>query len=244
MPNDRIQNAGRWRRLIPSWIVCAVIAVVSAVGLRASGRLESIALAAADWFGVLSQPMMSFPDVVVVGFDDRDLSEFKIYPLPDAQLNAVLTQVLEADPLVVGFCFIRQAAMPPGHDELMATLRDDPRVIGLDSTTPDSSDLNLGLPFLAAEQRAASMVAVTSSDGFVRMGVMGFRHQADGSFKNGFAVALARRYIAATQPEVLQGVPQVLNTRHGALNASDFAFGEQMTSDSGLFTFIDRKSVV
>jgi PAS domain S-box-containing protein len=227
----------RWKRW-PFWLLPAILALSIAIFLRATGRMEFAGYWAADWFGMYSQPALRMEDVVIVGLDDRDVAELKVFPITDGQLNAVLAGVLAADPLLVGLGFLRHAAMPPGHEALMATMRNDSRIVGLDSTEPDSSNLNYGLDFLEQQGRSGSMVSVRNSDGYQRMTLMGFVHPTAKSFTVGLPIAFAKHYVARTQPQVQQGGLQELRTAHGTLQSTDQPFGEQRSGESGTYLFL------
>jgi adenylate cyclase len=102
------------------------------VGLRSSGNLEFLELAAYDWF-IRLRPSISRSDprVAIVAITEQDISREGHWPLTDATLARTLTTLLKYKPRAIGLDVFRDISVPPGSEELESILLENQNIIAV-----------------------------------------------------------------------------------------------------------------
>jgi adenylate cyclase len=103
---------------------------LAVLGLRGCGNLESLELAAYDWFIRLrpSDPAAD-PRIVLVTITEQDIQTLGSWPLPDDVLAQVLESVARFGPRAIGVDIYRDLPVPPGSERLDSFLRKNGRII-------------------------------------------------------------------------------------------------------------------
>ena len=107
------------RRLLRSPLAASVLAsalvFLSIMGLRSAGSLESLELAAYDWY-IRLRPGAAVSDsrIVLITITERDIRDQGSWPLPDATLAQVLETLTQYRPRAIGLDIYRDIEVPPG----------------------------------------------------------------------------------------------------------------------------------
>ena len=122
------------RRLLrsPLFAVLTASSLVWAavLGLRAAGALEALELAVYDWHIRLrpALPAEKAP-VALVTVTEKDIQDLGTWPVPDRLLAEALDTVAASGARAVGLDIYRDVPVPPGQDELAATLRRHAQIV-------------------------------------------------------------------------------------------------------------------
>lgn len=116
-------------RTAAALLICGII-FLSILGLRRTGRLEPLELAAYDWF-VGIQPKIGSPhsQIALIAITDDDIHDLGRWPLTDATLAEVLRTVLSHGPRAVGVDIFRDIPVPPGTEELDTLFQAHRRIV-------------------------------------------------------------------------------------------------------------------
>ena len=115
------------RRLLRSPLAASIMAsalvFLCIMGLRRAGSLESLELAAYDWY-IRLRPDVSVSDsrIVLIAITERDIHNQGRWPLADATLAQVLEMLTQYRPRAIGLDIYRDIVVPPGREELDAIL--------------------------------------------------------------------------------------------------------------------------
>jgi len=134
-------------------VAIATIVVTGAIlGVRQLGGLQPLELVAFDQM-VLLRPNEIEPDprILVVTITDADLKAQKQWPLSDRVLAQLLRKLQTGQPRVIGLDLYRNLPVAPGHEELVAQLK-QPNLIAIQNTNtlsgasppPDVPDDRIG----------------------------------------------------------------------------------------------------
>jgi len=96
------------------------IVFISIIVLRANGNLESLELAAYDWF-IRLKPSTSGENkrIVLITVSERDILNQGRWPLTDRTLAQVLTILSQYEPCAIGVDIFRDISVPPGRRSLI-----------------------------------------------------------------------------------------------------------------------------
>ena len=115
------------------------IAVIALVFLaKALGGLEFLELTALDTFLRWRSPEPIDEEILIVGIDERDISNLEQYPLSDRELANLLTTIQSYSPAVVGVDIIRDRPQKPGHAELKQVFSKYKNIIGVEKVTGEA----------------------------------------------------------------------------------------------------------
>ncbi len=108
--------------LVTSLFVGTLISL-GIIGLRNTGRFESLELTAYDWY-IRLQPEVSDLDsrIVLIEINERDIQKQAKWPLTDATVARILEILLHGHPRAVGLDIYRDIPVPPGSKELNTIL--------------------------------------------------------------------------------------------------------------------------
>src|SRR5262245_19670440 len=110
------------QRLASPAVAAALISVLvwlTVMGLRSTGALESLELAAYDWcLGLQPEPPEVDPRIVLIQITEPDIRVQQRWPLTDKTLAQVLERIVQARPRALGLDIFRDIPVPPGGEEL------------------------------------------------------------------------------------------------------------------------------
>ena len=118
------------RTPLATGFLVSILVSLAILGLRGCGNLESLELAAYDWF-IRLRPSDAQPDprIVLVTITEQDIQTLGSWPLSDDVLAQVLESVARFGPRAIGVDIYRDFQVPPGSERLDFFLRKNRRII-------------------------------------------------------------------------------------------------------------------
>jgi adenylate cyclase len=187
-------------------LLVILLVSLAILGLRGCGNLESLELAAYDWFIRLrpSDPGAD-PRIVLVTITEQDIQTLGSWPLSDDVLAQTLDSVARFGPRAIGVDIYRDLPVPPGSERLQDFLRKNGRIVWVTKFGQGKTD---GIPAPAALRGTENIGfndIVVDPGGVVRRGLLFID---DGvTTATAFALRLALFYLGA-EGIVLQPDPQ------------------------------------
>jgi adenylate cyclase len=166
------------------------------IGLRSTGRFESLELTAYDWY-IRLQPEVSEPDsrIVLLEINERDIQKQAKWPLTDATVAKVLEILTHYHPRAVGLDIYRDIPVPPGSKELDTILTKNHNII---TAMKFGGDEKVGVPpppALKNTDQIGFNDVIVDPGGIVRRGLL-FLDDGKKVFYS-FALRLALLYLQA-----------------------------------------------
>ncbi len=155
--------------------------------LQGAGLLQLLEWAVLDGRFRVETPKPPHPSIVLVTIDDPDIRELGQWPLTDATLAQLLTQIRQQKPRVVGLNLYRDLPVGQGRAKLDAVARTMPNLIGIYREM---------LPGLQPDRRTrlthhAASDLVVDGDGKIRRGLLSlYNDRQDVVFTLGTQLAL------------------------------------------------------
>lgn len=172
--------------------IAAIAVAASVLGVRQLGRLEGLELVAFDqlmrW---RPQPAQYDSRILVVTITEQDLQRQKHWPISDRVLAQVLRNLQALKPQVIGLDLYRNLPVEPGHDELVAQLK-QPNLIAIRNIDPISG---VPAPLDVPPERVGFNEIPTDSDNIVRRNLL-FAENEQGTLSS-FSLQLAFAYLQA-----------------------------------------------
>jgi adenylate cyclase len=111
-------------------LLVIILVSLAVLGLRGCGSLESLELAAYDWFIRLrpSDPK-THSRIVLVTITEQDIQSLGSWPLSDDVLLQTLESVTRFGPRAIGVDIYRDLPVPPGSERLQDFLRKNERIV-------------------------------------------------------------------------------------------------------------------
>ena len=118
------------RAPLATGFLVSILVSLAILGLRSCGNLESLELAAYDWF-IRLRPSDAQPDprIVLVTITEQDIQTLGSWPLSDDVLAQTLESVARFGPRAIGVDIYRDLQVPPGSERLEDFLRKNGRII-------------------------------------------------------------------------------------------------------------------
>jgi adenylate cyclase len=191
--------------LATGFLVCILVSL-AVLGLRGCGNLESLELAAYDWFIRLrpSDPGAD-PRIVLVTITEQDIQTLGSWPLSDDVLAQTLESVARFGPRAIGVDIYRDLPVSPGSNRLDGALRSGEPIVWVTKFGHEKTDGILPPAALRGTESVGFNDIVVDPGGVVRRGLLFID---DGvTTATAFALRLALLYL---RPEgiVLQPDPK------------------------------------
>ena len=196
---------------LPASLLVSTLVFLIILGVRITGLLESLELAAYDGFIRLRKDI-SGPDsrIVLINITEKDIRKQGRWPLSDATLAHVLTILNQCQPRAIGLDIYRDVSVPPGRNELNGILTENPHIITAMKFGVEG-DSGIPPPFVLRDkdQAVGFNDIVVDPGGIVRRGLLFL----DDGRKNvySFALRLALLYL---QAEGITPKPDSNNPEH------------------------------
>jgi adenylate cyclase len=103
---------------------------VAVLGARQLGLLETLELAAYDWYvRLVARETAPDPRVLLVAITEEDIRKIGDWPLHDETFAIVIERLLRGGARAVGLDIYRDVPVPPGTQRFHDLLRQDPRTV-------------------------------------------------------------------------------------------------------------------
>ncbi len=180
------------------------------LGLRLSGSLESLELAAYDWY-IRLRPNVAVTDtrIALITITERDIRKLGRWPLSDANLAQALETLVQYRPRAIGLDLFWDVPVPPGHEALNAMLARHAHII---AETKIGSATETGIaapPVLANMNQVGFNDILVDPGGIVRRGLLFLEDGEQEAYA--FALRLALLYL---QAEHIRHQPDPVNPLH------------------------------
>jgi adenylate cyclase len=186
----------RLAKILNSPPAAAVAIVLVVFGLlfpmRNLGNLELLELNAYDFFLGLESKVQTSPPITEILIDETDLQKHG-WPITDEQLNRILHILLRNDPRTIGIDIYRDLPVPPGHQELSETLRDNTSIIGTMKFGQNPKERVRPPEVLEGTDRYAFNDILVDPGGTVRRGLL-FLDDGE-NYYTSFSLRLAMAYL-------------------------------------------------
>ena len=198
-----------WSSFVAGLLVSTLV-FLGIIGLRNSGNLESLELAAYDWF-IRFRPANSEASgrIILITVTENDIRNQGRWPLSDATLARVLAMLTQYRPRAIGLDIYRDILVPPGRDELNDVLTSNRHIVAV---MKFGSDGEIGIPpppVLENTEQVGFNDILIDPGGIVRRGLL---FLDDGrTIAYSFALRLALLYLKA---EGITPQPDVSNPKH------------------------------
>ncbi|HEY9624729.1 MAG TPA: CHASE2 domain-containing protein [Crinalium sp.] len=238
------------------WLTTALVAGV-VTGLRLSGLLQPLELAALDYIFRLRPSEPRDHRIVIVGIDDSDISKLQTWPIPDAVMADLLTKIKSYQPRAIGLDIYRDVPVGDGYDQLQQVFQTTPNLIGIEKIEdPGSVGVKPPKALEASDQIGFNNVVV-DVDSRVRRAVLFWNSK--GKVARSFALRLAMLYLqkegitprsATVNPNYLQlggGVFHQLKPNDGGYvgtNTGGYQILANLRSPDSSFTVVSLSAVL
>lgn len=180
------------------------------IAIRMFGWIQPLELIAFDHFlQVLpSEPVDT--RIVIVGIDEKDITELEQWPMSDATLANLLSKIKQQQPRAIGLDIIRDLPIEPGYETLVKVYRSTPNLIGAEQNQ-QGRETHIGIappPVLQELGQVGDAGLLVDSDGIVRRALLSLE-TSDKQTVLGFGLRLALLYLDAEPGDIPH--PEAIN---------------------------------
>jgi len=161
------------RSPVTATLLASVLVFLALLGLRVTGNLEYLELAAYDWqIRMRPTPAKPSPRVVLLTITENDIRQQGSWPLPDAMLARVLETLTQYEPRAIGLDIYRDVPVPPGREELDRVLTSYSHIIAVMKFQHGDDQGVLPPPVLEGTERVGFTDMLVDPGGIVRRGLL------------------------------------------------------------------------
>lgn len=136
--------------LAVSIVICILVSLV-VIGLRISGKLQFLELAAYDYYTLFRSKIFSHDSrIVLITINEEDIQRQKRWPLTDYTLAHLLKNLIAHNPRVIGLDIYRDIPVPPGEEELKSVFSKNYNIVTIQKIAGNSS-VGVPLPYVNPE---------------------------------------------------------------------------------------------
>lgn len=173
-------------------IACPSVALVL-IGLRLNGSLESLELAAWDYFVRLRPSEAVDSRIVIVEYNELDIRKLG-HPLSDEKLARLISILNQNQPRVIGLDLYRDLPVEPGSKQLEEVFESTPNLFGVQKVTGGNSGSVNPSPQLKQLGQVAASDVVIDEDGRMRRSLLTLKSK-DGEVLAGLGTQMALSYL-------------------------------------------------
>ncbi|MDY6898720.1 MAG: adenylate/guanylate cyclase domain-containing protein [Cyanobacteriota bacterium] len=173
-------------------IACPGVAILL-IGLRLNGSLQSLELAAWDYFIRLRPSEAVDSRIVIVEYNELDIRK-QGHPLSDEKLARLISILKKNQPRVIGLDIYRDLSVEPGSKQLAEVFESTPNLFGVQKVTGGNSGSVNPSPKLKELGQVAASDVVLDEDGRVRRSLLTLENK-DGEILAGLGTQMALSYL-------------------------------------------------
>lgn len=170
-------------------------------------------LTALDTFLRWRSPEPIDEEILIVGINERDISNLESYPISDRKLANLITTIKSHDPAVIGVDIIRDRPQEPGYAELVQVFAEYRNIIGVEKVTGEAGSRidKIASPKALPPEQIGFADTVIDDDGNLRRSLLSVFLNDEHKFS--LAIRLVEQYLetknitlesAADDPETMQ----------------------------------------
>ena len=173
------------------WIIAPTVATTVIVG-HTLGAFNLLEWSIRDQFFRWRTPEDTDSRIVVVTIDESDIKAVGDWPITDAVLVQLLTNIRAQNPRVIGLDLYRDLPEEPGHQDLLDVFRTTPQLIGVEKVTENQ----VSPPEVLADLGQVAIAdIVLDEDRNVRRALLSLQAPETGDIKAGLATQVALDYL-------------------------------------------------
>lgn len=179
------------------------------VVLRALGFFQLFEWIALDIFFQL-RPLETYPQpITIVAVDEISLRTIGTWPVPDRTIAELLTKLNKYQPRAIGLDIYRDFKVDPGHEQLLATYKVTPHLVGIEKLS-QKQDNHVLPPMGLNRNQVGFNNIVLDSDAKVRRSLL-YWHTYNEKHES-FALKIAKLYLQSADivPLAAQSNPEYL----------------------------------
>ncbi|MEL6462405.1 MAG: adenylate/guanylate cyclase domain-containing protein, partial [Cyanobacteria bacterium J06621_15] len=173
-------------------IACPSVAILL-IGLRLNGSLQSLELAAWDYFIRLRPSEAVDSRIVIVEYNESDIRKLG-HPLSDEKLAGLISILKKNQPRVIGLDIYRDLPVAPGSKKLEEVFESTPNLFGVQKVTGGNSNSVNPSPQLKELGQVAASDVVLDEDGRIRRSLLTLTNK-DGETFAGLGTQMALSYL-------------------------------------------------
>ncbi len=214
-----------WRvGALPGLVVILVIILA-----RFTGAIQSLELLAFDTFLLLRPEEPIDRRILIVGINEKDISNVGSYPIPDLEIAKLISRLQKYNPRVIGLDIFRNLPVEPGNKELIDVFQKSKNLIAINKVLPDKIDSPPALP----PEQIGFADQITDIDGKLRRSLLGTPSGKDYHFA--MSLRLAENYLAKERISLENGIRDPAAMRFGRRELPRFLpnSGGYVATDAG-----------
>ncbi len=227
------------RSPVTATLLASVLVFLALLGLRVTGNLEYLELAAYDWqIRMRPTPAKPSPRVVLLTITENDIRQQGSWPLPDAMLARVLETLTQYEPRAIGLDIYRDVPVPPGREELDRVLTSYSHIIAVMKFQHGDDQGVLPPPVLEGTERVGFTDMLVDPGGIVRRGLLFLDDGQTVSYSLALRLALAYLYAegVAAQPDPEN--PEYIRFGSTTIRPFEANDGSYVGADAGGYQFL------
>jgi CHASE2 domain-containing sensor protein len=195
-----------WQKLrteLSIWRVGALpglVVILVVILARCTGAIQSLELLAFDTFLLLRPEELIDERILIVGINEKDISNVGTYPIPDGEIANLILKLRTYNPKVIGLDIFRNLPVEPGNQQLVNVLQNTPNLIAINKVLPDKIDPPPALP----TEQVGFADQITDIDGKLRRSLLGT--PTPDNYQLAMSLHLAENYLAPTGITLENGI--------------------------------------
>jgi CHASE2 domain-containing sensor protein len=129
-PSSTVFTASKPRIRLRLVLLLSLLITGLATWVRSQGNLQTWELQTFDQV-MRQQPIEPVDQrLLIVGADEEDIRQYG-FPIPDATLAQLVEKLNQSQPAAIGVDIVRDQPVEPGHEQLMADLKQNPSIVSI-----------------------------------------------------------------------------------------------------------------
>jgi adenylate cyclase len=212
---------------------------LAVLGGRQLGLLETLELAAYDWYvRIVARETTPDPRILLVAITEEDIRKIGDWPLHDETLATVIERLLRGGAQAVGVDVYRDVPVPPGTQRFHELLRQDPRTVVVTKFAEGTKRGVRPPPVLEGTDQVGFNDILVDPGGTVRRALL---FLDDGTISlPSFPLQLALRYLQprGVMPQADPADPSLFRLGHTTIRPLDSSDGGYVRADARGYQFI------
>ncbi|NMF59486.1 CHASE2 domain-containing protein [Pseudanabaena yagii] len=232
--NKFVSAANRFRSSIFALAILIAIIIFTA---QTTGIFELLESNLLDKFFQIRASEGMEARIVMITFDDVDISKIGKWPFSDAVVAKMITKVRNGKPRVIGLDVYRNIPVDSGFEELKSVLQSTPNLIVAEKIVqPSVSPPN----YISYDQQVGFVDVMVDEDGIVRRGLLSVEKDG-GEIVYSFAIKIALQYLRAENisPQISTGSDRAVTL--GKAKILPYQSGYEFTDDGGYQTLMNYR---
>ncbi|MEH2067480.1 MAG: CHASE2 domain-containing protein [Nostoc sp.] len=217
-----------WRiGALPGFGILAIVIVA-----RLYGLLQPLEWMVFDTFLRL-RPAETMDDrITIIGINEEDIANTKIYPIPDKEIATLIRKVQNYQPRVIGLDIVKNISIEPGHKELVNVFKQSKNLITIEKVLPPQYAPPPNLP----NKEVGFSDVISDNDGNSRRILLGTRLNGE-DYKFSLPLRLGEIYLSRENITLENGIRDPETMRFDSVEIP------RISSNSGGYVGIDAGGV-